>query len=295
MDISIIIVNYNTCEITLQCLRSIVKFTKGVDYEIILVDNASQDDSVSRIEREFPNVLLIESKENLGFGRANNLGEKQAHGKYLFLLNGDTILIENAILSMFNYMETHSEIASCGANLIDKNLQPNGSYGLFPSLKNELFGALMLHKVFKKYYLNHIATIKSVNYGDINNIDYITGADVFIRKNIFEELGGFDPNFFMYCEETDLYYRMRQKGYKSSLLPDVKIIHLQGASSKKGKKKFNYKTFCIGQQSHAYFYRKNYGKAKMRIMKIIVVFGIILHFFSYRENTCKAIKTVVKA
>ncbi len=121
MDVSVIIVNYKTCELTLQCLRSLFKYTHGVKMEVIVVDNASQDDTPYSIRREFPQVRVVESQENLGFGKANNLGNTYAIGKYLFLLNSDTIVIHNIVRQFFEFMETHPEYILCGGNLLDRD------------------------------------------------------------------------------------------------------------------------------------------------------------------------------
>ena len=119
MEISIIIVNYNTCDLTLQCLQSVYEKTVDVGFEVIVVDNASSDNSVEMIKKMFPQVKIIESVENLGFGKANNLGVKYANGDYLFLLNSDTILISNVIFEFYRFMQKSPQIAACGGNLID--------------------------------------------------------------------------------------------------------------------------------------------------------------------------------
>jgi GT2 family glycosyltransferase len=221
MDVSIIIVNYNTKDLILQCLKSIYKKTKGVDFEIIVVDNDSKDDSCKAIRENFSEVKIIKSEINLGFGKANNLGAGIACGKYLFLLNSDTILLNNAIEIFFNFMSKKPIAVVCGGALyLEENL-PTHSYGFFPNLLNELFFSLKLEKVFKKYAKKYKECVVAENI----KVDYITGADMFIKKNIFQEIGGFDKDFFMYYEETELSYRLHKKKYNVFLVPSAKIIH----------------------------------------------------------------------
>ena len=226
MDISVIIVNYNTSKLLADCIKSINDKTSNLRYEIIVVDNASSDDSVAEVRRCYPTVLLIENKENLGFGRANNKGAEVAKGKYLFLLNTDTLLINNAINILFLFMEeiNNENIGACGGNLYKGDLSPNASYSLyFPSL----------FSIFcYRAHLSFLLSNETFNIsGEIKDVAIIIGADLFIRKKVFDDLGGFDPSFFMYVEDGELSYRIRKSNYRVVSNPEAKIIHLQGSSS----------------------------------------------------------------
>ena len=161
MDVSVIIVNYKTCELTLQCLRSLFKYTHGVKMEVIVVDNASQDDTPYSIRREFPQVRVVESQENLGFGKANNLGNTYAIGKYLFLLNSDTIVIHNIVRQFFEFMETHPEYVSCGGNLLDRDGVNCNVGGDFPSVMQE-FLSIGFHRLVPRWFKNRYTLSKSV-------------------------------------------------------------------------------------------------------------------------------------
>lgn len=217
MDVSVIIVNYNTCKLLDKCLESIKKTTQDVTYEIIVVDNDSHDDSREMIKTKYPWVKLIESENNLGFGRANNLGFEHSKGRYIFLLNSDTILIENSIKILSNTLDANTSIGAVGATLVDGNNQQVHSYGIFPSV---------FRKLFKRRFV-----IKGVDFKEDQNVDYITGADLMIPRAVWLQLDGFDPHFFMYYEETDLQKRMALLGYKRVIVPSTKIIHLEGGSS----------------------------------------------------------------
>jgi GT2 family glycosyltransferase len=246
MDVSIIIVNYNTSKILCDCLQSIFLYTVDLEYEIIVVDNASKDDSVIMVSQLFPKVKIIVSSENIGFGRANNLGVKYAIGKYLLLLNPDTILKNNAIRVFFNYMEQHSNesIGAIGGWLLDNNGKVNVSFGYFPSFQVELY--YLRDKFLQK---ERVSNIK-----EELEVDFVMGADLFIRKSVFDDLKGFDPNFFMYYEETDLQFRMKNKALKRLIIPGTNIVHLEGGSFNEKAK--NFSRFMISQKSRKYYMKK---------------------------------------
>lgn len=226
MDVSVIIVNYNTERLLRNCLKSISDMTKGVVYEVIVVDNNSSDTSVSMIRRDFPFVKLIESTKNLGFGRANNLGALKASGSFLFFLNSDTELRNDTISILHTYMREHTDCGIAGGNLVDVNGTPIHSYSMrLPSEWTELerfCPKLSLRLQGKNAFYNHS--------GKVIDVGYITGADLMISNALFKSAGGFDPDFFMYYEETELTSRIRNLGYSARCVPDAVITHIKGAS-----------------------------------------------------------------
>ena len=225
MDVSIIIVNYNTESLILDCIDSIYKQTRNLDFEIIVVDNASPE-GVKYLHKD-NRIRLIQAQSNLGFGRANNLGAQYAVGRYLFLLNPDTILVNNAIFILLDFMEKNKYAGVCGGNLYTKDMLPCHSYKVIaPGLLYELNDLLrgIPSKILGSDHFN--------NTGKCKDVAYITGADLFIRKEIFEQVGGFDKDFFMYFEETYLCYKVRKQGKKVVNVPQAKIIHLEGQSFK---------------------------------------------------------------
>ena len=225
---SIIIVNYNTKDLLAQCLNSIYDKTQGIDFEIIVVDNDSHDGSEELIKKDFSEVVFIQSGANIGFGRANNLGIRQAKANYIFLLNSDTILLNNAVRILYDYMVINPKIGVCGGNLYDEKGKPTTSYSqLMPNIFYEIdsvFGGIYSKIIYSKSMF--------FNYSDEPmNIDgYISGADMMIRKSVLDEVGLFDSDFFMYYEETELTWRIKEAGYKIASVPDARIIHLEGAS-----------------------------------------------------------------
>jgi GT2 family glycosyltransferase len=245
MDVSIIIVNYNTKALIKQCLLSVFEKTQDVEFEVIVVDNASLDGSQTMLRSEFPKVILIESPENLGFGRANNLGAKQAKGKYLFLLNSDTFLLNNAIKIFANFLDNNSKCGICGGNLFDANKKPVLSYRILPSIWLEL--RILLHLPDEQFNKSK----------EPKQVGYITGADLMIRNDLFNKLNGFDADFFMYYEETELTFRAKKAGYSAYNVPQAEIIHLEGASiasQKKAGELTRYSKKLYLNKTHSKFY-----------------------------------------
>ena len=292
MEVSIIIVNYNTCNLTLQCLSSVFEQTKNVCFEVIVVDNASSDNSVISIRERFPSVKIIESSVNLGFGKANNLGGNYSNGKYLFLLNSDTILVNNIVSQFYNFMESNLSIAACGASLVNSNNELLISHGKFPSLFQE-FSDIGFKKYYPNYYRQKLALGQTSIEGTPDKVDYISGADIFIRRDIFNSLNGFDKDYFMYYEETDLFYRMRKKGLKSCLLPQYSLIHLEGGSFINNS--INVRRLKMLLTSKILFYRKNYSCFSLQLVKLISVLNILRHFRYFKEFKLELIKLILNS
>ncbi len=273
MDISIIIVNYNTGNYIINCINSIIKQTENVKYEIIVVDNKSYDNSVAEIKEKFPksiynnsccaDIVFIENKENLGFGMANNEAFKIAKGKYLFCLNPDTLLLNNAVKILFDFMETHKDCAATGGNLYDRNNNPIHSFGYGDDIKS-----LLLRKTPLKYfYLNQYLKIKNyekyIDRTKITQVNHITGADLMLRKSVINQIGGFSKRFFMYFEETELQVRIKRAGYEIYFVPESKIIHLEGVTKNKESSVY-YKNSIVE------YYKTCYGEAWGEIAELLV-------------------------
>lgn len=266
MDISVIIVSYNTSELTRNCLKSVYDKTIDVDFEIIVIDNNSVDDSVKMIETEFPEVKIISNKDNLGFGKANNQGIEKSNAKYIFLLNSDTILINNAIKILFDFMEkdTNNDVACCGGALYNNNLTNQISYGRFPTIKSLLY-YYTLAKIYPETYKDKYFMAGILKNDNPIVVDYVTGADMLIRKSVLDKTGFFDKDFFLYFEETELCSRFIKSGYKNMIYPEAKIIHLCGQSPLNGKKE------TIFHSSMNLYMKKHKGKLYTIIYKSLAV------------------------
>lgn len=230
MDVSVIIVNFNTLELTKQCIDSVFEKTKDLSFEIILVDNASTDGSYN-ILNEDKRITFIPLNENVGFGNANNIGITRAAGKYLFFLNSDTYLLNNAIKEFYDFAERNDceTIGAIGCLLQKSDGSYCHSYAPFPSFSIEILKSLLLP------WSSILGT--SWNYldkpkftGSSMPVDYVTGADLFVRKSVVEKLGAFDSDFFMYYEESEMQYRWAKAGLVNYVISNPKIAHLEGCS-----------------------------------------------------------------
>ena len=231
MDVSVIIVNYNTKSLLKDCLNSILEKTVGIAFEVIVVDNASTDGSQQIVKKIFPEVILIENNENLGFGRANNIGAKVSRGRFLFFLNSDTILIENSIKIFLDFYENYLEksmIGAIGCKLIDNNGNNCNSYGKFPTVWGIL--KFRFKKLLEILFTKNDLKSKEIIYGSFFNVDYISGADLFIPHFIFKKLNGFSDDFFLYYEETDLQKRMETLNLMRIVICPTKIIHMENGT-----------------------------------------------------------------
>ncbi len=234
IDVSVILVNYNTKQMTSECIASIKEHTKRNSYEIIMVDNASKDGSVEFIRNAHPDVRVVINTDNEGFGRANNKGASVACGKYLFILNTDTLLRNDAIAEFVDFCEKNGETTGAvGGWLIDGKGDDSLSAAYFTTLKNasEDYWVLLKNK-FRKNKFKCEKYIINPSSEAVKDVEVVIGADIFVRKSIFDEVGGFDPDFFMYHEEMHMCHKIIQKGYKNYIIKGPEVIHLCGGSSK---------------------------------------------------------------
>lgn len=268
-DVSIIIVNYNTTALTLACIESVLKFTKQNSIEIILVDNASSDKSIIKGIKKYTDVKFIINKENIGFGKANNIGYLSATGRYIFLLNSDTLLVSDAIAEFWDYMERdeNKQIGCCGASLINETGEKVISYGNFPSVL-EAVSSTGLFFLYKQYYKKHIHSGVIIYTDKVLLVDYVTGADMFIRNSVLKLTGLFDPAFFMYFEDTELSFRILKQGFKSSILPFITIVHLCGGSQK-SLDTLNLRKEKLFNTGRNIFFRKCYGRLSLYPVKLM--------------------------
>ncbi|URA10863.1 glycosyltransferase family 2 protein [Thermospira aquatica] len=278
--ISVIIVNYNTRELTLACLASLYSYTEGVSFEVIVVDNASNDGSGEAIRKHFPQTKLIINSENLGFGVANNIGIQHSRGKYIFMLNSDTLLKNNALKIFYDFMEAHPEIGACGGWLKDTQGKTIHSYGRFPYLGWQVpeilrdgflltleLPFLRWLKKLRKQKKNSINVNTTEETTEIYPVDYIVGADFFVRKSVLDQVGLFDPYFFLYFEETDLQYRMAQKNIPRVLIKEPFVVHLEGQSSSPK----SMRSYTLSKVSALRFYRKHYGFLRSAVLWVVYI------------------------
>lgn len=224
MDLSIIIVSYNCSKLTAECVDSIYEKTRGVDFEVFVVDNASTDACRETFSAD-PRVKYIYSPENVGFGRANNLALAQTRGKYVLFLNPDTILRNDACGILCSFLDSHPEAGACGGNLFWPDGTPGPSFKrLRPGIRYELNTLLrdIPAKILygKNMEFNHD--------GKPLEAAYIIGADLLVRKEVLDSVGGFNPAFFLYYEETELCHRIAKAGWKIYSVAEAEITHING-------------------------------------------------------------------
>lgn len=305
MDVSIIIVNYNTKELIKNCINSIYKYTNDIEFEIIVSDNGSIDGSIEMLKSEFPNVILIENNANLGFGKANNKGLRIAKGKYIFYLNSDTVLLNNAVKIFYDYWEqspNKNEIGALGCNLLDGDGKITHSGEGFPSKKKILKNALMdfLHilklSVFfflpESFSFTKKKSIKNETKKIIGDIDYVIGADLFLKNDKFAL---FDETFILYYEDSDLQLLMKENGLRRILIDGPKIQHLEHKSNKFNKKIDFFKSFGkINSMLSAIIYTKKHlnSKGLIFLLKFLTVLDFLNPFLF--KKTKFYIKKIIK-
>ncbi|MDR0681836.1 MAG: glycosyltransferase family 2 protein [Dysgonamonadaceae bacterium] len=264
MNVSILYVNYKTACLIVNSIRTIKEHTKDISYEIIVVDNHSEDDSLSMIKTAYPEVICIQSAENLGFGKANNVGLKVARGECILFLNPDTLLINNAVEILYRHLQSSPTIGACGGNLYDENHCPTHSFARhFPTCRQEFFSIFYLPDMNWK-----VPKSRCFNYtGNPLDVAMIVGADLMIKKTVLEETGAFDPDFFMNGEDVEICYRIRKANYRILSLPDAKIMHLEGRSLYILQSRLHF----LYEGNFIYFYKmtgKNGAKNLYRIIQL---------------------------
>lgn len=253
VDCSISIVNFNTRDFLERCINSILEFVQEVSYEIIVVDNASTDKSVEAIKQKFPQVQIIENKENLFFTKACNQGLRASSGRYLFPLNPDCYFEDNAVAAMVKFMDQNPKVGACGPIILnpDGTIQSLGHH--FPGLLYPFFELLFLNTVFPR---NPVRQARNYRESKLQEIDAAGGGSIMVSRKVIETAGLLDEGFLMYFEDTDWCKRIRNAGWSIMHLPMARLFHFGGqATVKMDRSKFEKILF----QSMLYYYRKYYG------------------------------------
>lgn len=230
-DLSIIIISYNTKEMTLACLKSVFEQTKGISFEVIVLDNNSQDNSAEEIAADFPQIKLLALKENLGFAGGNNIATKEAAGEYILLINPDTVVLDGAIQNLFQFAKENPTAGVWGGRTLfgDKTLNPASCWR--KTLLWEIFcRSFMLTSFFPNSFVFNTGSYGGWDRSTVRQVDIVSGCFFMLKRELWEKLSGFSPEFFMYGEEADLCLRAHKLGAKPMVTPDATIIHYGGAS-----------------------------------------------------------------
>ncbi len=288
IDVSVIIVNWNTKDLLRECIQSIQNETKKISYEIIVIDNFSKDNSAQMVKDEFPHICLIANQYNAGFGRANNQGYKIARGKYLLILNPDTLILNRAIEILYEFMENNQQAGVVGPKCIHEDETIQVSWASFPGIKNiftnnvtwkEAFSMMPLFKkIFRSdaVYTNEGFTVKKVI--PRQKVDYILGQCMMIPKSVTDQVGLFNEDIFMYEEEADLCYRVKEAGFETWFNPDAVIIHYERKSIDQIP---NYleKEMKWFMEARGQFFKLHYGKLQQVVFYLLTFVASAIKLF----------------
>lgn len=280
MQLSIIIVNYNVKHFLNLCLQSVEQATKNIQSEVIVVDNNSSDGSIEFIKNQYPEVILIENKTNVGFAKANNLGTKIAKGNYLLILNPDTVIAEDSLEKLIQFTANNPLAGFVGVQLID-----GGGNFLQESKRNIPTLLNSFKKLFTAFPYSKQTYYSSLGKNEVGEVSILPGAFMFAKSSVFKKLRGFDERYFMYAEDIDLSVTALSNGYKNYYVGTIKAIHFKGESTVKNIKQLKYFT----QSMHLYFAKYNKNMLKVSIVLLGIYSWQILHiiqrFFSIQKST----------
>ncbi len=276
LDLSIITVGTNEKHWLRPCLQSVFAQTCGISFEMIVVDNASTDGTIEMLRTEFPQVKVIHNESNLGFAAANNKAIRASTGRFVLLLNPDTQVLEGAIQKTLRFMDEHPRagLAGCKLKYPDGRFQPTAF--AFPTVWNMFAEAIFLYKVFPKTKLFGGYHLSYLNYNEDVQVDWLIGAYFLIRREVIDNVGLLDEQFYMYTEDTDYCYRIKQANYEVWFTPRGEVTHFYG-----GYSGVNLRVVVWTHRSQILFYQKHYQGLKRSMLVLIKLFGLVLRVLGY--------------
>ena len=287
-DVSVSIVSYNTRDLLRDCLASLrARAAEGeVTVEVIVADNGSNDGSVAMVEREFPEFIVFHTGGNIGYGRANNAALARSTGRYFFVLNSDTEVEPGALREMRDFLDENPQIGCAGAKLIlpDGSTQP--SVGTDPTMRAVFFEQTYLDKMLPKSKLTGGYLLTWWDYKERREVEQVCGACLFVRREAWEAIRGFDPAYFMYFEDTDFCVRMRRAGWPIWYLPEARIQHRLGGSSG-GDWRVRARMIAAYNQSRYYFWTRETGRAAGFLVKAFTLLGAALRLLAWSGKALK--------
>jgi len=273
IDLSVVIVNWNTRERLRDCLASIGRHISTVSHEVLVVDNDSSDGSAEMVAREFPDVRLIRNDENVGFGRANNQAMREARGDWLLLLNSDTLLTDGSVAELFDKVRNQPDVGMAHCRLVFPDGRTQFTTYRFPSLGRALFESLGLYKLVPRKQAGAILLTGYWDYDDEREVDWVAGAFMLLPRKVFEQTGGFDESLFMYGEDMEWCYRIRDLGWQVRYYPDASVVHFDHTSAdiRWGEERVG---LCLQRQRDIYSSRA--GPLRGRVLSAIQLAGAVL-------------------
>lgn len=270
--VSIIIVSYNVKDYLHSCLESIYQANFRHPFEIIVVDNASNDGSDHSISALFPNIIWIQNHKNKGFAAANNQGIRCAKGEFFWLLNPDTVVNPNSMDELATTLSDNPKMAACGSRYLNPDGSLQTSCYPFPTLSREFVRLSHLIWLFPTTSYQ----MKNWETNEIHLVDNIQGASMMIKKEALQQVGFLDENFFMYTEEVDLNFRLKKDGWQIAWMPQSTIIHYGGQSTRQEQAEM----FLQLYQTKSYFFQKHYGRLSAFLYKIILIYSALLRIIN---------------
>jgi len=272
IDVSVIIVNLNTRDLLRQCLAS-VEATPPITLEVIVIDNASSDGSADMVRAEFPGVRLIVNKANEGFARPNNVGMRASSGRYIFLLNSDAALKNDALTKLVAFMDATSDAAACGPRLLYPDGRLQRSVKGFPTLWTHACDMLGLDRLLPHSRLFGKGEMAFFDYDMCTEVDHVMAAAFLVRREVLDVVGLLDERFRIYYNDMDWCYRMRSAGYKIYYVPTAEVFHHLGSTLGAVNRDFSY--FRELHDNTALFHRKHYGWGAVIVYKLLLLLGFI--------------------
>jgi len=275
VELSIIIINWNVRDFLGDCLDSLDNSISKMSHEIFVVDNNSSDGSVAMLKEQFPTVSLMINKENIGFGKANNQAIRKSSGEFILLLNPDTIVVNDGINRMLEYLRQNPQIGAIGPKILnsDHSIQKS-CFRKYPSLKREFFALMRLDR----FLLKPITSVPAHEFNKPGPAEVLSGSAMLVRSTCLKEIGGFDEQFFMYAEDIDLCLQIRKKGWLLSYYPDATIKHFGHKSSKKSE---DFSPFAVACGSLYKYFKKNRSFPAAFMYRIMVLFASLLWIVIY--------------
>jgi len=261
VDLSIIIVNWNTRNLLFQCLESVYESAGRLNLEVIVVDNASTDGSVEMVQEQFPHVRLVENRKNAGFAAANNQAMRISKGDYICLLNSDTVVLGNALEKAVAFMQSHPDVGALSPRLLNEDGSLQDFPKSYPTLANELSRMLRIYNCVT--WSKRKGLVTSGEY--TREVDRVKGACLLVQRQVVGSVGGMAEDYFMYAEEDDWCYRIKRQGWKIYYYPEARVVHYGGSSIKQ----VSHQMFLRLHQSKLLFFRRYYSPTSVWLLRVI--------------------------
>jgi GT2 family glycosyltransferase len=275
-DVAVIIINYNSSQFTLDCVASIVRLTPAsCRYQVVVVDNNSREEELAKLSglSQYKEVTLVRSVLNVGFSGGNMLGVQEVNAEFLFFLNNDCVLLNDCLGRLADFARQHPQTAICSAQMFEPDGRFHHSFGYFPSVKTKLLGVGLLRSFTPGRYPSH-----KKQYNQPLEVDLVSGSALFVRASYFAEVGGFDTNYFLYCEEEDLALRFRRRGYRVYVVPEAQFMHYGGGST--------VRNLAVEREYYIslfYYFRKHHQALEVFLLQLLYFFKNFRKFYRSRD------------